>query len=542
MTEKSLQQSREEMARREVGQSTIGRRTAWLLVGQFILLVGGVLLTEIVHDGSDSLRRRVSRLASAVVSPVSSEAGTSLPTRVFRRNRIVIQELERFDDDAGEQTRIARLLRPPVQYFLADLGAGNEQAYIGRGPWLFFREGFDYLTGPSFLDASDPRPAILQLKTQLEQRGIQLIVMPTPVKLTIHPERFSRRFEGVGGPLRPTSYASFSEELEQRGVVVFDPAPFLFEAQRQTGTPQYLMTDTHWRPEAMEQVAAHLQDFIAQHADLPPVPAEYVNESINVTNLGDVARMLDLPEGQSRYPSESVPIRQIRTVDGAQWQASESADVLLLGDSFSNIYSLAEMGWGESAGFGEQLSFLMRRPIDRIVQNADGAFATRELLGRELASGRDRLAGKRLVIFQFAERELAVGEWKLVDLSLGEAAPGQFFVPEPGEEVVVAGTIREIAPIPRPGTVPYADHITAMHLVNLASDQAGVSGGEALVYVWGMRDHVLQEAARFSAGDKISVLLRPWADVANRYDGINRTELANEAVQFEVPTWGEVLK
>ncbi len=146
------------------------------------------------------------------------------------------------------------------------------------------------------------------------------------------------------------------------------------------------------------------------------------------------------------------------------------------------------------------------------------------------------------MIFQFAERELAVGDWKLVDLSLGEAAPGQFFVPEPGEEVVVAGTIREIAPIPRPGTVPYADHITAMHLVNLASDQAGRSGGEALVYIWGMLDHVLQEAARFSAGDKISVLLRPWADVANRYDGINRTELANEAVQFEVPTWGEVLK
>ena len=129
-----------------------------------------------------------------------------------------------------------------------------------------------------------------------------------------------------------------------------------------------------------------------------------------------------------------------------------------------------------------------------------------------------------------------------MDLSLGETAPGLFFVPEPGEAVVVSGTIREIAPIPRPGTVPYADHITAMHLVNLASDETGVRGGEALVYIWGMRDHVLQDAAQFRAGDKISVRLRPWADVANQYDGISRTELGNEDVQLEVPTWGEVLK
>ena len=548
MTDTSLQQTREEIARREVGHTTVGRGTACLLVAQFFLIVGGVLLSEIIHglrnpELTDNLGSRVSRLVSTVVSLAGTEdSEASLLSRIVSKNRTIIRELEQFDDDAGEQTLLAKVLRPQAQYFLAGLGAGNEQAYIGRKPWLFFRDSLDYLTGPSFLDASDPRPAILRLKTQLAQRGIQLIVMPTPVKPSIHPERFTRRFEGTDDPLRRPSYGSLIRGLEERGVLVFDPAPVLLQAKRRTGMFQYLMTDTHWRPEAMELVAARLQDFIAQHADLPSVLADYVNESISVTNLGDLARMLDLPEGQFRYPEESVRVRQIRTADDRSWEPSRSADVLLLGDSFSNIYSLAEMGWGESAGFAEQLSFLMRRPIDRIVQNADGGFATRELLGRELASGSDRLAGKRLVIFQFAERELAVGDWKLVDLSLGETAPGLFFVPEPGEAVVVSGTIREIAPIPRPGTVPYADHITAMHLVNLASDETGVRGGEALVYIWGMRDHVLQDAAQFRAGDKISVRLRPWADVANQYDGISRTELGNEDVQLEVPTWGEVLK
>ena len=62
-----------------------------------------------------------------------------------------------------------------------------------------------------------------------------------------------------------------------------------------------------------------------------------------------------------------------------------------------------------------------------------------------------------------------------------------------------------------------------------------------MVYIWGMRNHILQEAARFRAGDRITVRLRPWADVTSQYDGINRTELENPDVQFEVPAWGEVM-
>jgi alginate O-acetyltransferase complex protein AlgJ len=547
MPETSLQHTREELARREVGQTKVGRGTSWLLVAQFLLVVGAVPLSEILHDlrnpeATDNLHRRLSRLVLTVLPPAGtprSEAAQPLFSRILSRNHLLIRELERFKDEAEDVSLLAQRLRPPTQYLLAGLGAGNEQAYIGHTPWLFYRDGLDYVTGPGF--HSDARLAILQLKGQLDARGIRLVVMPTPVKPIIHPEHFSRRFEGREEPLRPDSYPTFVRELERSGVLVFDAAPALLEAKRRSGNSQYLMTDTHWRPEALELVADRLHDFVTQHADLPPAPAAgYTGERVEVTNLGDVARMLDLPKRQARYPEESVRPRQIRTAENALWRPSRSADVLLLGDSFSNVYSLAEMGWGESAGLAEQLSFLMQRPIDRIVQNADGAFATRELLGRELASGRDRLAGKRLVVFQFAERELAVGDWKLIDLSLGARAPGRFFVPDAGDEVIVSGTIREIAPIPRPGTVPYADHITAMHLVDLASDRAGVSGGEVLVYIWGMRDHVLQEAAEFRAGDRISIRLRPWADVADQYDGINRTELENEDVQFEEPTWGLV--
>ena len=124
--------------------------------------------------------------------------------------------------------------------------------------------------------------------------------------------------------------------------------------------------------------------------------------------------MLDLPTGQTLYPPERVALRYVVDEAGNPWRSSQDADVLLLGDSFTNIYSLATMGWGEGAGLAEQLSYVLQRPVDRIVQNDQGAHATRGLLHRELAAGTDRLAGKRVVIWQFAAREFAAGDWKVI--------------------------------------------------------------------------------------------------------------------------------
>ena len=40
----------------------------------------------------------------------------------------------------------------------------------------------------------------------------------------------------------------------------------------------------------------------------------------------------------------------------------------------------------------------------------------------ELARGRDRLAGKRLVVWEFAVRELATGNWDFLPLKIPERA------------------------------------------------------------------------------------------------------------------------
>lgn len=49
-------------------------------------------------------------------------------------------------------------------------------------------------------------------------------------------------------------------------------------------------------------------------------------------------------------------------------------------------------------------------------------------------------------------------------------------------------------------------------------------GGQAFVYAWSMRNSVWTPAARYGPGNRLSPQIRPWADVAEKLDRINRAE------------------
>jgi alginate O-acetyltransferase complex protein AlgJ len=421
------------------GQAPVAR----VLVILFVVCIGTVPVFEWMGgrwmpDAGETAWSHLAGIPARVRErlAVDAGAGAGLTRRVVVSNRAVLESLEAFEDGLEDQARIGRLLRPPVQLVLsARLGVGNERVYVGRDGWLFYRPEVEFLTGPGFLDPAaltrraamarewatapqpDPRPAIIRFARQLEARGITLVVMPTPLKPTVHPERLARGYEASPSPLHNPSSVLFTEDLRRAGVLVFDATDELVRARRETGRPQFLATDTHWRPEAMAGVAEALAAFLRTRVPMPALPGtDHVTQPWSVTNAGDTAAMLDLPGDQRLYPPETVATRRVLAPGGTAWRPSRSADVLVLGDSFSNIYSLASMGWGDSAGFAEQLSHALGRPIDRIVQNDNGAYATRLSLRRMLAAGEDRLAGKRVVIYQFAARELAVGDWRMIDL------------------------------------------------------------------------------------------------------------------------------
>ena len=446
---------------------------------------------------------------------------------------------------------VSQRLLPQVQSILSGrLHAGNEQAITGRDGWLFYRPDVEYVTGPPFLDPArmkergrtgvqpDPVKAIVEFRNQLARRGIELIVMPVPVKPTIHGEMLSVHAAGVG-TLQNPSFAEFKARLNRERVRVFDPEPLLL--QRKAAGPLYLETDTHWRPETMEFTAAQLAAFIGATDSTQGQSFQVVEKQID--GVGDITTMLKLPAEQTIYQPQKITGRQV-LFRNALWRQSKEASVLLLGDSFCNIFSLSAMGWGESAGFAEHLSRALDQPLDCILRNSDGSFATREILSRELACGRDRLAGKKLVVWEFAARELAFGNWRPLDMTLDQPRQARFFSPKAGERIEVTGIVESISRVPRPGSVPYKDHILTLHLVDISSAAIPDKTGplESLVYLWSMRDNVWTKAARLRPGDQVTVRMGCWSDVAAQYEKINRSELDDEALQLEEPSWGELLK
>ena len=442
----NTRQTREEEAERSLKRTHISRGMALTLTIFFIF----ALSFEIVVQTSVELSRNMAarRVAAEEGAPLPSllpqyfDVFKLLPSwQAIREARGFwgywalqppAESISLYETELKNQSVMVEWLLPHTQVPLTGwLGAGNEKAYCGRDGWLYYRPDIDYLTGPGFLEPMqmrkrkrgdtpiqpDPLKAILLMKEDLEKRGIELIILPAPTKAMIDPQMLNKAYEGHSTPLQNRSFPQFVQALRSEGVHVIDIAPLLVQERVKTGQAQFLATDTHWTPQAMELSAQALANYINEHKLLPAQPASgYVQRKAQITGMGDLVTMLKLPSGQRIFSPQRVTTQQIFDAEGAPWRIQRDADVLLLGDSFVNIYSLSGMGWGEQAGFCEQLSYALQRPLDAIVRNAGGSFATRVQLQSELRRGRDRLAGKRLVIYQFAMRDLSEGDWKMLPL------------------------------------------------------------------------------------------------------------------------------
>ena len=517
---RNLAEHRRETALKELGTTRVKRNVSIVSLVIFSVTLLSVPICQLISDGLRGESPHIFRAVSLL--PVPN-----------------LKEIEQYEDTLEEESVLTHWLLPSVQTILTRVFLiGNEQAYLGRDEWLFYRADIDSLIGAdSEKITSTPLAAIVDFNRQLQARDITLIVVPTPVKPTIHPEKFSTRYRTRNAPIHNPTYTAFVEALASEGVLVYDPSPLLFEAaHRET---QYLKTDTHWKPEAMERVAKQLAAFIEEKIRLSSDSSfTYLKTPTDTTNLGDIAKMLKLPEDQSLFPQEHVTRHVVQTPSGNLWQPVQASEILFLGDSFSNIYSFVGMGWGDSAGFVEHLSAELARPIDKIVINAGGADATRQALVQELNSGHDRLAGKRVLVYQFATRELFADDWKLLSIpQVQTAEQSQTAFTDQSEDITVTATIKTKTEPPMPRTVPYSECIIALHLENLETANLPE---EFVVFLWGMRENRWTDAATFKVGQKVKLGLRPWTAVETEYGSYNRKELESEEAWLLDVYWGEI--
>jgi hypothetical protein len=417
--------SHDEDLRRGILRTAVTRRTAWALVLPFLLVVYAIPVGQIIRDrraGDESVLLDLFRHA---------------PTR---------ENIRQFEEELDKASTARELLRPRMQAQLTRFGGyGNGKATIGRGGWLFYTPGITAVGGPPFLNrevqaarriaaetagdppvSPDPRPAILAFARVLTGRGIRLVVFPVPDKASLQPLELHGRARAAGRPARNPDAARFAAELEAAGVAVFDPTPSTLEAGE---PPRFMKQDTHWTPAWMEDVAGQLAGFLVTRGFVPRDPGSerarvWKTVAKTMSRVGDVTDMLGLPEGQTLFAPESQTIPEVQDATGVPFEPSERGTVLVLGDSFTNVFTLEPMGWGTSAGLVPHLARALGRDVDAIARNDAGAHATRRMLFDALAGGEDRLAGKTVVVWELASRELAVGDFKPIDWSALTAGAG----------------------------------------------------------------------------------------------------------------------
>ncbi len=282
-----------------------------------------------------------------------------------------------------------------------------ELRHLGVGP--FWGDAAAAVSRSARKDAADPLPAIADFQAQLEQAGVELILMPVPAKAVIYPDKLlDAPAPKPGDPSVAGADEEFLKVCVRQGVNVLDLAPAFQAARADETVPLYCRTDSHWSGRGCEVAAALLAKDIRARPWFAGVSArKFKSEQRDEKITGDLAAIAG-----GNVPPETVRQRFVTGESGvppADWRESP---ILLLGDSHTLVFHAGEDMHGTGAGLADQLALELGFPIDVIGVRGSGATPAQINLMRR----QDNLAGKKLVIWCFSVREFteAPGGWRLV--------------------------------------------------------------------------------------------------------------------------------
>lgn len=415
-------------------------------------------------------------------------------------------------------------------------GLGNQRVLAGQDGWLYYRSDLDAIhgKGPGYDEPvsvarervesewRSPVPVVKKFADALSSRGIRLILVPVPTKPMVCREGLG--LPGGAGP--PAVFTQVMEDLTAAGIEVVDLFPLLRELPAEAD--RFLKQDTHWTPAVMSGTARLLADRVAA-AGMERGVLKTRIETIARESRGDLVGMLGV-----NLDGEPVTLqRVVNESDGTLLASDPASPVVVLGDSFVNIFEDPSLGFtgGEKdsigAGFSSHLAAALARPVHTIAINGGGASAVREAFA---ALPGEVIAKKKIVVWLLSSRDLLLSEiparragieWREVKLPVATDSPAP--VPSSSDVVEITGTLREKSFIEDPAQTPYA---SAIYSTLFTSDD----GQERLVFLWAFRDRKPDPGAALETGRRYRLRLVPLeghaeAGRATRLDDFFRPEL-----------------
>lgn len=280
----------------------------------------------------------------------------------------------------------------------------NAWATAGASPaetFLWFRRNANYLladkiTGQDSLH--NPLPRLLELKHYLDSIGVQLLVVPVPVKEEIYAERLV-----AGTPadlcVNPAG-REFTREMLAAGLDVLDIYPALMAAKAGDEPPHfsYQRYDTHWSLPgmlaAMEQLAARVTQY-SWYGDAGAKPGSLNMQETTTLREGDL--VAHLPDAEkAKYPADTLPAMKI--FKGAEpYKGGKNAPILLMGDSFTGVFESVDQ---KSGGPGSLLAYATGLDVQVLTSWGGGP----GVYHRMMKMKKD-MQSKRLVVYMMTARD-----------------------------------------------------------------------------------------------------------------------------------------
>lgn len=364
----------------------------------------------------------------------------TLPVKtLFRHTLFNTKYLRMFEKDIEESSVIENSIRPAFQYLRFRLaGDYGDKVIRGRNGWLFYKKDVEYLYLKPVKDVKEssynnetednPLSVIIDFKNQLREYETDLLVVIVPTKPAIYPDLITPGLtEKEIGSISHS--LEFVEKLQENGVNVVDLFGPLHDERKKDsvyGDSIYLQKDTHWKTRgitrAAKVTAEAVREFDWYHEQHET--REYVLDSVYVDREGDIEKMTQLTEfkmANSGFKPEKTLCYQVFSVQRDSIGETGSRQlyrddysrsrILVLGDSFSRIFQTDSP---RGAGWISHIAYELSEPVASIVNDGGASTIVRQTLSRKL----NLLKGKKLVIWEFVERDLRFGAqgWKHVSI------------------------------------------------------------------------------------------------------------------------------
>ena len=509
-----------------------------ILISPFSLSAIKLCLASMLLFGSI-----LTSIDAQISAQVSNARFRSVDDIKTKRLETISNELEKIRDRITLPVSRLEEIRTHLQK-IADNKGQNDTGYI-------FRTGEDtdaILNDIMFQGTPSALDVLVEFNNELQERGIDLIVVPVPNSIQVY---ISRLYPDMArySEIWP-SYNDGLAQLLENEVEIIDlrddfsslPSESVFEGA-------LFPYDHHMNSPGMRILAEAVFERIQRYPwaqDLAVNPDRYIKYNVDVASELYLAKIFlgkgeHLPWGEDWVPPEKQTMRQFEDTFGIS-EIKSIDPILIIGDSLSYFHASYPIG----RGLPNHISYLLGFPVpfagqaagsNTSVYNYSRWFSFVEpqpnviiLVIRAASLTRNNWIrsalppqGSDVDIKKTGSRQLSkskvTGEMQIVSAQLPV-----------NEQIQVFGHVLAVSSLPDPETAVYGDAL----IVNDVEVLIGNVETPIHTIQWIMRNYILQPAADIKEGKFYWFELMPWTSIGRGGEALRSIMQINDTINYDV--------